>query len=70
MGLLLLEEYKYAITSVSLLCALCVILFGFKKINQLPLIGKYRKEECVLPNKFLPLWAPIGKTLNKLFSGI
>ena len=39
-GLLLLEEYKYAITSVSLLCTLCVILLGFKKINQLPFIGE------------------------------
>lgn len=55
-GLLLLEEYKYAITSVSLLCTLCVILLGFKKINQLPFIGKKLNSIKDLYKIFMKNW--------------
>lgn len=55
-GLLLLEEYKYAITSVSLLCTLCVILLGFKKINQLPFIGKKLNSIKDLYRIFIKNW--------------
>ena len=55
-GHLLLEEYKYAITSVSLLCTLCVILIGFKKINQLPFIGKKLNSIKDLYRIFMKNW--------------
>jgi len=55
-GHLLLEEYKYAITIVSLLCTLCVILIGFKKINQLPFIGKKLNSIKDLYRIFMKNW--------------
>ena len=55
-GLLLLEEYKYAITSLSLLCTLCVILLGIKKINQLPFIGKKLNSIKDLYKIFIKNW--------------
>lgn len=55
-GLLVIDQYKYAIISVLLLCSLCIILFILKRIKQLPLIKQKLYSIKDLDNIFITNW--------------